>query len=385
MARIIKRFVFFTAVVLAFALTIGHRETEAHKAATSAYTFNKDIFPILRDHCGGCHIKGGPAPMGLLACNDGPNSATPWAQDIRELVIDEQMPPWYVDPTGPAVKGGHPLNPADSDKLLTWVSGGTPEGDPAQKPAKLVYKARWSGGMPDLKLPIDPEYTMAAGNKEETKQFVVATGLTESRWVKAVDLLPGAPSIVRNAVIALDTGPVLSVWVPGDDLIAAPSGAAFRLPAGAKLQVEIHYKKQWQDEGTMIKDRSTVGLYFTSVPVSGQPIQSLAIDGPKDSLKFDRKIPVNARVVAVRPSLDQVYGALRVQAVTPDGTSVPLLRLRMPRPEWRRRYWLAEPLEVPAGSRIEVSLAPVPGYIDLTGAGQTKTYPLQVVLDFVSE
>jgi hypothetical protein len=90
-------------------------------------------------------------------------------------------------------------------------------------------------------------------------------------------------------------------------------------------------------------------------------------------------------VVAVRPSLDQVYGSLSVQAVTPTGRKIPLLKLRTPRPEWRRRYWLAEAVELPAGSKIQVAVTPVPGYIDLSGARLMKGYPLQVALDYVPQ
>jgi len=85
----------------------------------------------------------------------------------------------------------------------------------------------------------------------------------------------------------------------------------------------------------------------------------------------------------VRPSLDRVYGSVMVQAITPAGVKVPLLKLRVPRPEWRRRYWLAEPVEIAAGSRIEVIATPSPSYVDLSGTRFMKTYPLEVALDFV--
>jgi hypothetical protein len=88
-------------------------------------------------------------------------------------------------------------------------------------------------------------------------------------------------------------------------------------------------------------------------------------------------------VVAVRPSLDQVYGTFTVQAVTPAGAKVTLLKLRAPRPEWRRRYWLVQPVDLPAGSRIEVESKAPGSYIDLTGAKFMKAYPLQVALDYV--
>src|SRR5262245_20226409 len=96
--------------------------------------YNTDIFPIVRDTCGRCHVAGGPAPMGLLAYNEGSDSATPWAESIRQSIVGERMPPWYVDPKGPAVRGGFGLNAAQADKLLTWITGGTPEGDPEKKP-----------------------------------------------------------------------------------------------------------------------------------------------------------------------------------------------------------------------------------------------------------
>src|SRR5262249_47440244 len=151
-------------------------------------------------------------------------------------------------------------------------------------------RPQWIGGMPDLKLQVDSDYVMPAGESETTKEFVLRTGLREQRWVKAVDLLPGAPEIVRNASISVENGPVLAVWVPGDNLVFAPSGTAFRLPAGMNLRLEIHYKKQWQNEGKAIKDRSTVGLYFTMPPVAGQEIQSVLKD-----------LPAKVRVLALRP------------------------------------------------------------------------------------
>ena len=84
------------------------------------------------------------------------------------------MPPWYVDSRGPAIKGGSALTPSESDKLLTWVTGGTPEGDPDKKPASTTYQPRWSGGAPDLKLAMDSEYTMPAGETEATSTRLVS-------------------------------------------------------------------------------------------------------------------------------------------------------------------------------------------------------------------
>src|SRR4029079_6910560 len=86
---------------------------DAHKAITSKYTYNEDVFPILRDKCGRCHTDGGPAPMSLLTYNENGGGAYAWAESMREMLTSEAMPPWYADPSGPAVKNNHTLTPRE--------------------------------------------------------------------------------------------------------------------------------------------------------------------------------------------------------------------------------------------------------------------------------
>jgi hypothetical protein len=44
---------------------------------------------------------------------------------------------------------------------------------------------------------------------------------------------------------------------------------------------------------------------------------------------------------------------LQMEAVRPDGTRTPMIRLNT-RPDWDRRYWFAQPVALPRGTRIEV-------------------------------
>ena len=375
--------ILWMAVVVA-AVSISERGTQAHKAVTSKYTFNDHVFPILRDRCGRCHIDGGPAPMSLLTYKD----ALPWAESIREELVSEKMPPWYVDQTGPAAKGGHFITAREIDTIVTWASGGTPQGDFAKNPAAVVSRPQWRAGTPDLKIDMEAEHTVPAATGEETAQFTLPTTLTETKWVKAVDLLPGAPTMVRDAVISVENGPVLAMWVPGNDSIAAPSGAAFKLSAGAKIHLQIHYKKPWQEEQNAKNDKSAVGLYFTDPPASGREIQALVVGSPAngsesaDARRLTSTLNGAARVVAVRPAIDRPYAAVDVHAVTPSGARVSILRLRAARPEWRRRYWLADPVELPSGSRIEVTLTPP---LEPDDPRPAKKYPLQIAVDFVPQ
>src|ERR1700733_14770534 len=90
------------ALVLGVAMS-SRPPLEAHKAITSPYSYNEDVFPILREHCGRCHAPGGAAPMTLLSYMDESGGALAWAQAIRDMLLAEAMPPSFVDPTGPAV------------------------------------------------------------------------------------------------------------------------------------------------------------------------------------------------------------------------------------------------------------------------------------------
>jgi hypothetical protein len=368
---------------LALALVVGGgRITRAHTPITSKYAYNEDVFPIFRDRCGQCHYQGGPAPMSLLTYHD----AVPWAQSIREELVAEKMPPWFRDPSGPATKGEHPISAREMDVIITWASGGTPQGDLQKTPPTIASHPQWKAGPPDLKLTMDVEHIVKRGSTEEHCDFTLPTNLSETMWVKAADLLPGTPSMVRDAVISVENGPVLSVWVPGNDAIAAPSGAAFRLPAGAKIRLHIHYKKSYLDEQEAKSDQSTIGLYFTDQPTLGREILTLDVAASPTEANsgqprsFAANVTSVRRVLAVRPSLDQPYGTVDIRGVTPSGTKVPLLRLRSPRPEWPRRYWLTEPVELPSGSKIEVTTTPAPSDDD---PKPLEKVPLQIAVEYV--
>ena len=79
--------------------------------------------------------------------------------------------------------------------------------------------------------------------------------------------------------------------------------------------------------------------------------------------------------------LDHSYGSLEVDAVTPSGMRVPLLRLRGPRPQWFQRYWLQQPVELSSGTRIELRTTPLPD--DSEESATPKRFQLQLALDYV--
>lgn len=369
----------------AFAASLGVARVDAHKPVTSPYDYNTNVFPLLRDHCGRCHVANGAAPMSLMTYKD----AVPWAESIRDELTAGRMPPWPVDSRSPAVKGAHPLTPKELDEIVVWASGGTPHawtGDPNRPLPDVKVQSAWKLGPPDLALPMTVAHTIAPGTLDEVSDVTLAVGNDTTKWVRAADLLPGAANVVRDAIISLDHGPTLAVWQPGLDPLSAPQGAAFELPPHASIHLQTHYKKHYDQEQATIVDKSTVGLYFTDAPASSKGIASLAIDaasgaqaGAGQSLEASLDAP--ARLVALTPFLDRPYGALDVEVVTPDGAHVPLLKLRGPRPPWFYRFWLDHPVDVPAGSVVHVKADPLPDYED--DFKSTKRFSFRVQLNYV--
>ena len=368
----------------ALLVALAAPSTEAHKAITSKYNYNDHVFPILRDRCARCHYQGGPTPMSLTTYQD----ALPWAESMREQLVGQKMPPWYADPTGPQVKGGHMLTTRELDVIVTWATGGTPIGDLNAKLPVVPPPAGWRSGAPDLEIKMPAAHTVPVGTQEEDVEVTLPTGLTEEKWVKAVDLLPGDASMVRDVAISVDGGAVLALWGPGYEATAAPSGSAFKLAPNAKLRMKVHYKKSWQDEQNAKSDQSTVGLYFTDAPLSGKSIDALEVKGPDaaaatETVSFSGALKTGARILALRPSFDQAYDNASVEAVLPNGRKVTVLKLRAPQPLWYRRYWLSEPIELPAGTKLEVKATPAPE--DEFGLPTPKRYPLQVSFDYVAQ
>ena len=132
--------------VVAAAALLSTAPGQAHKAITSKYTYNDDVFPIFRDRCSRCHVSGGVAPMSLMTYDD----AFPWAESIRAELIASHMPPWNADEGFGELKRAHTLTPKEIDVVLTWATGGNPRGALDQKLPELKLKNEWTIGAPDL-------------------------------------------------------------------------------------------------------------------------------------------------------------------------------------------------------------------------------------------
>jgi hypothetical protein len=263
------------------------------------------------------------------------------------------MPPWYGDPGVAPLRDVHKLSPRDLDVVLTWVSGGTPAGSPG-KPQASTARRGWLKGRPDIVLALPAPVSLPPDTTEDTREFVLRDNNDRDRTIAFADVLPGNPAIVHDATIftrAADGAPpsaVIAAWLPGVAPVAPGTGLGFPWRVGEQLVVRIHYKKNWKLENKPASDRSSVGLYLIKSPAP-RAIRGVALQ-PGQPVVVDEHLLGLAVRAANAPSDLRVT----LDAVRPDGSRVPIAGF-VTRAGWDQRYWLATPIDLPKGTRLEVN------------------------------
>jgi hypothetical protein len=325
----------------------------AHKPITSPYMFTADVLPILTEHCAACHTPGGAAPMPLVRYAE----TVPWGASMRLELIAGHMPPWTASSSLGRVLNAGTLSARELNVLMTWLSGGTPDGDAGTVGTANVGGANvgaafrrpseaWPLGDPDVTVPL-PEVVLGAEQQEHNGTLTIP-GHAGERWIRAIDLRPGTPAVVRSAVVRTAAGRALALWQPGDPAVSTRD-AAMRIPPNTPLIVEVRYRKGWDQERAVVSDRSTLGLYFSPPPAS--ELRAVALGGRGMRLREP------LRIAALSPDVSMPDTRVVIDAVRPNGRRDTLIAFR-PRPEWRRRYWFDTPIALPRGTRLEVRTTP---------------------------
>ena len=176
-------------VISATALLAGVALTaRAGAQQPSAITFNKDIAPILWQHCATCHRPGQLGPFSLSTYQD----ARPRAREIVRAVQTRRMPPWKPEPGHGEFVGARRLSDAQIALITRWVEEGSRQGDPHDLPATPAWASGWQFGRPDLVVSMPEPYQLRAAGPDVFRTFVVPIPLASRRYVRAMELRIGA-------------------------------------------------------------------------------------------------------------------------------------------------------------------------------------------------
>jgi hypothetical protein len=161
-------------------------------AGPEQVTFAKHIAPILQRSCQNCHRPDSVAPMSLLTYED----ARPWAKSMKFRTglrtKPNAMPPWYIEKNVgiQQYKGDISLSDEEIAQIARWADNGAPRGNPADQPPplKFVGASEWQIGKPDLILASPTVEVKAASPDWWGPIGETPTGLTEDRYVSAVEI-----------------------------------------------------------------------------------------------------------------------------------------------------------------------------------------------------
>jgi hypothetical protein len=344
-----------------------------HKPITTNILFKNEIAQIFQRKCFHCHSENNLA-MSLTTYTD----ARPWARAIREEVLDRTMPPWQAVPGYGHFANDLSLNTREKEIILSWADGGAPSGvlkvEESIPPVYVPAAPSWDHGEPDLVLPIGTGHAVAASSPLQIKRFVVATGLSAQKRVRAMALKQGDRRVVRHATFYDGaTGKWLGGWTPWQPLATMANETAMVLPARARIAVEIGYTGTHED----VTDTSELGLYFGEG--TGPVVDALSLAAPATTLppgstahrvRVEARLAADTSVVALWPNPGDGATSVEISATTPDGMMTPLLWVNDVRPEWRSPFYLAAPVALPRGTRVVMTT-----YFDNAGEEALKVEP----------
>ena len=372
-----------SALVLGIALVLAAGVSA--ESAKGDVTFTKDIAPIFQAKCQSCHRESSIAPMSLVSYEE----TRPWAAAIESAVVSREMPPWHIDKTVgiQEFKNDRSLSDEQIQTVADWVAAGAPRGNPDDMPPPV----NWPDGEtwmfaelfdePDLVIQ-SPSYTMPASAQDVWFRPIVETGLTEERWVRAIEIRPTTVEgrrLIHHALARLqqdepdgvstnipeETGPGLFMeWAVGKqgELMRPNSGKLMR--AGSQIHWDIHIHAVGEEittqaelaiyfypKGEEPKYRQRLGIYHA---ISGGP---RGLDIPPNTVSVHQGFKVMesaGRIENFQPHMHLRGKGMSMEAVLPDGTRRILSNVNKFQFDWHINYVytdLAAPL-LPKGTLL---------------------------------
>jgi hypothetical protein len=113
----------------------------AHTPYSTKITWSRDVSRIIYHNCASCHHQGG-ASFSLMTYRE----ARPWAEALKQQVLERRMPPWNAVKGFGEFKDDRGLTQEDLEVIAEWVDGGGPEGNPALMPPAPDLKSGTTEG-----------------------------------------------------------------------------------------------------------------------------------------------------------------------------------------------------------------------------------------------
>lgn len=382
--------------------------------AAEHVTYNRDVAPIIYQHCAGCHHANDIAPMALLTYQE----TRPWAAAIKEAVVTRKMPPWKADPHYGKWLNDPSLNERDIATIKAWADGDKLEGDAKDLPVAPVFTSDWKIGKPDVIIAI-PEHHLTATGPDEYEYITVPTNFKEDTWVVAAELRPSNRKVVHHAHVYVtappkpktegadtpkdpvadfrswlivkegklnhmrpeapvidngcavddngllpgkhsdDEGGMISSYLPGREPDVYPAGTARKIPAGSNVTFQIHYSKTTGKEEI---DITSVGLLLAQAPPAqvarridlSNLMFRLPAGDPNTEVTECHTMTKDMYLTSLNPHMHLRGKDMRFEVTYPDGRKQTLLNVPRYNFHWQQTYKMSTPLFIPKGTRMAI-------------------------------
>lgn len=352
-------------------------------------TYTKDIAGIVYNKCTSCHRPGeiGPFPMTNY------NEVKGRAGTIKYVVSNRYMPPWKANFEYQHYLSENYLTDEEIKAISDWVDGGMPYGNASEEPPLPIFPDGSSLGKPDLVLSFSQSHVHKGNRRDEYRYFVLPTGLTEDKVLKAIELRAGNKKIVHHALFFEDTNgkarqfdaktPEYGFegvsgftnddvilynqypgYAPGQKPLFFPDGIGQKLSKGSDLVLQVHYAPTSTDQ----LDSTTVNIFFAKkeekvermvddeimLPfhlVTG-PWSFVIFANTKKTFEGRMTILEDRSLMGIFPHMHMLGKSWEVWLEKPNGTKENLIKIDNWDFNWQSNYYFKKYIVAPKGSVI---------------------------------
>ena len=234
-------------------------------AISDPLSYYEHAKPIIDAKCASCHTEDGIGPMPLTSYDE----VEPYVKLVEASVASGRMPPWTAEGPLDNFLGDRRLSFDQRRTLLSWLSQGAPEGDPEDEPEEKIDTTPRRLEDVDLRLELPIDYEPKV-EPDDYHCFPIEWPEDETKYVTALDIVPGNRRIVHHAIIyyvrpgsadavrerdAEEEGPGFecfgsnfgapSVWLqsyePGGYAQEVPGDLGFEIEPGSIMMLQLHY------------------------------------------------------------------------------------------------------------------------------------------------
>ena len=298
-------------------------------------TFTKDVAPILQRSCQTCHRPGSIAPMSLLTYEE----ARPWAKAIKQNVVLRNMPPWHVDPNVGINKFKNSVALSDEEiaTISKWADAGAPRGNPADMPPprKFDDNAKWSIGTPDLIVEMPKDLIVPAKAPDTWKNIVADLGMTEDRYVKAVEVKPtkGFKAVHHSGTTLIypdGSQAMIQAYGVGKNGNIFEEGSGRLLKAVTKVSFGLHIHSYGEDTTTNLAiafqfyPKGYVPKYVATTEMMGDDAE-IELPPNTDNIRTDTYMTLMkpSRLLSFQPHMHTRGKAMCLEVIYPGGGKRP--------------------------------------------------------------